>query len=416
MTHVLVVGGGVAALLTVQALLDRADDAAGGADVRSEGTGDGRGDGRGGGGGAGVRGLTVTWLVHRPGDDTASRSGGLALRYASDDPRGDAWTARSAGLAPALARRHAHLRPYLGTTSALLLSRLGPVQGYPGQVVDPTALGLPHRYGLAHDPGPQWDPCGLLPRWPVALAEDARVRLKELPEPVSSLADLAVLHDLHGAGTTVACLGLGAHVLGDTHLSGRLGVLLRGPLPVGTVHAERAVIDDDDALRPRYTVPHGSSGPDGSGRAGHLHVGGTYLPVDDPQDWDDPSRLTGRALAEVPALLAELPERFPALAGWQPDRPPWWGIRPVRDTVVVGRVDPGLVDGRDLVVTHGWGGSGWTIGPAVAEEIATSLLPGTPGAPGAPDVRSGGPGVDLDDLQDLQDLQDPLARHGFWAP
>jgi len=378
-THVLVVGGGVAGLLTVQALLDRADDQAA---ARGD---DGAHDA-----------LTITWLVCRPGYDTASRSGGLALRYASVDPRGDVWTSRSAEIAAGLRRRHPHLRPFVGTRRALLLSRRGPVRGYPGEPVDPAAQGLPHDHGWQHEPSPQWDPCGLLPRWPLALTADPRVRLPELPEPVGSTADLAVLHDLHGADTTVACLGLGAHVLGDTRLSGRLGVLLRGPLPVGSVHAQGAVVDDDDELRPRYTVPHGSSGPDGSGRDGHLHVGGTYLPVDDPADWDDPSRLAERARSEVPALLADVAERFPDLVGWQPVGPPWWGIRPVRDTVALGRVDAGLVGGRDVVVTHGWGGSGWTIGPAVAEEIAVSLLQGADVSPGA--------------------VVDPLAAHGPWSP
>ncbi|MGJ7439561.1 FAD-dependent oxidoreductase [Aquipuribacter sp. MA13-6] len=391
MTHALVVGGGVAGLLTVQALLDRADDLA-----------ERRTDHSAGRRARADEPLAVTWLVHRPGYGTASRSGGLSLRYASADPRGDAWTSRSAVLAAGLAARHPHLRPHVGSTRALLLSRRAPVRGYPGQVVDPAGRGLPHEHGLLHETSPQWDPCGLLPRWPLVLAEDPRVRLLEMPEPVTSTADLAVLHDLHGATTTVACLGLGAHVLGDTRLAGRLGVLLRGPLPVGSVHAEGAVIDDDDELRPRYTVPHGSSGPDGSGREGHLHVGGTYLPVEDPADWDDPSRLAGRALAEVPALLADVAERFPDLAGWQPDGPPWWGIRPVRDSVALGRVDPSLVGGRDVVVTHGWGGSGWTIGPAVAEEIAVSLLPG----PGT------GPGVD----SPPGPASDPLAAHGPWHP
>lgn len=297
------------------------------------------------------------------------------------------------------ARRHAHLRPFIGTRRALLLSRRGPVQGYPGDRVDPTRDRLPHPHGLRHEPSPQWDPCGLLPRWPRHLAGDPRVRLLDLPEPLTSRSDLVALHDRYDAGTTVACLGLGAHVLGDTRLSGRLGVLLRGPLPVGSVHAEAAVVDDDDELRPRYTVPHGSSGPDGSGREGHLHVGGTYLPVDDPADWDDPSRLAERALEEVPALLADVAGRFPDLAGWQPDQPPWWGLRPVRDTVALGRVEPGLVGGRDVVVTHGWGGSGWTIGPAVAEEVALSLLPGP--------VDRRGSGATGDD---------PLAAHGFWSP
>lgn len=399
MTDVLVVGGGVAGLLTVQALLDRADDLtaahpSGAADDEAVARPDGA--------------LTVTWLVHRPGYGTASRSGGLSLRYASADPRSDAWTSRSAVLAAALAARHDHLRPFIGSTRALLLSRRAPVLGHPGQVVEPVAHGLPHEHGLLHDTSPQWDPCGLLQRWPVALAGDPRVRLLEMPEPVTSIADLAVLHDLHGAGTTVACLGLGAHVLGDTRLAGRLGVLLRGPLPVGSVHAERAVIDDDDELRPRYTVPHGSSGPDGSGREGHLHVGGTYLPVDDPADWDDPSRLAERALAEVPALLADVAGRFPDLAGWQPDRPPWWGIRPVRDTVALGRVEPALVGGRDVVVTHGWGGSGWTIGPAVAEEIAVSLLPG-------PRLVAN-PGTAGPAGRDPLAAADPLAAHGPWHP
>ncbi|WP_380164413.1 FAD-dependent oxidoreductase [Jannaschia sp. R86511] len=389
MTHVLVVGGGLAGLLTVQALLDRADDRAAGP---TAGPTDGPTAGP-------TDGLTVTWLVHRPGDGTASRSGGLALRYASTDPRGDAWTARSAVLAAALADRHRHVRPFVGTTEALLVSHRGPVTGYPGRIVDPADAGLPHPHGLRHEAGPQWDPCGLLPRWPAVLVADPRVRLHPLPAPLTGLADLVDLHDRHDATTTVACLGLGAHVLGDDRLRGRLGVLLRGPLPAGSVHAERAVIDDDDELRPRYTVPHGSSGQDGSGRDGHLHVGGTYLPVDNPADWDDPSRLADRAHAEVPALLADVARRFPDLAGWQPDRPPWWGIRPVRDEVALGRVAPELVGGREVVVSHGYGGSGWTIGPAVAEEVAMSLLPDP-----AP-ASAWGPGS-----------TDPLARHGHWRP
>jgi glycine/D-amino acid oxidase-like deaminating enzyme len=207
--------------------------------------------------------------------------------------------------------------------------------------------------------------------------------VSDLPERVRSLTDLASLHDDHHADVTVACLGLGAHALGDRRLAGRLGVLVSGPLPTGTVHAERAVVDDDDALYPRYTVPH----------ADHLHLGGTYLPVDDPADWDAPERLAERARAEVPGILADAAERFPALDGWRPTGEPWWGIRPVRDTVALGRVDPTLAAGRDVVVSHGWGGSGWTIGPAVAEEVARSLLP---------DPHAG--------------LDDPLAAYGWWRP
>lgn len=365
MTRALVVGGGVAGLLTTQLLLDRADDLA-------------------------VE-LHVTLLVHRPGHLTASRSGGLSMRYASTDPRGPAWTARSSVLAAALAGRHEHLRPYLRTARPVVVSRVGPVTGHPGRDVDPAALGLgAHGWAVEHEESPQWDPCGLLPGWPAALARDPRVLLAELPDPVAGLDGLSRLHDRYGAEVTVACLGLGAHALGDQQLHGRLGVLLTGPLPVGTVHAARAVVDDDDALRPRYTVPHTSSGPDGRGRGGHLHVGGTYLPVDDPADWDDPSRLADRAVAEVPALLADAAARFPDLAGWQPDGGPWWGVRPVRDTVALAHVDPALVGGRDVVVSHGWGGSGWTIGPAVAEEAARSVLPGG------------------DD--------DPLAAYGWWRP
>ncbi len=194
-------------------------------------------------------------------------------------------------------------------------------------------------------------------------------------------------------------------MLGDERLHGRLGVLLRGPLPRGTVHAQAAVVDDDDTLRPRYTVPHVSSPHDGPGDP-HLHVGGTYLPVDDPADWDDASRLHDRASAEVPALLADVAERFPALAGWQPDAPPWWHLRPVRDTVALGRVEPSLVGGRDVVVSHGWGGSGWTIGPAVAEETARSLLPAPVGHASAD--------ADADIGSDAG--PDPLARYGWWSP
>lgn len=421
MTHVLVVGGGVAGLLTVQALLDRADDlgndhptaaAAPGGSASARSASARSASARS----ASAVGLSVTVLVHRPGDDTASRSGGLSLRYASTDPRSDAWTARSSVIAAVLADRHPHLRPFIGTTAALLVSRRASVAGYRGHVVDPSTWGLPYEHGLLHDTGPLWDPCGLLPRWPTALAAHPGVRLLELPERVSSLDDLTVLHDLYGAGTTVACLGLGAHVLGDTRLGGRLGVLVRGPLPVGTVHAERAVIDDDDPRWPRYTVPHRSSGPGGSGRDGHLHVGGTYLPVDDPADWDDPARLRERAHAELPALLADAGERFPALAGWRPDRGPWWGIRPVRDTVALGRVAEDLVGGRDVVVSHGWGGSGWTIGPAVVEEVARSLLPGPrtgpPGVVGLPD----GAGDEVTGPPGAHEAADPLAAYGPWRP
>ena len=217
---------------------------------------------------------------------------------------------------------------------------------------------------------------------------DPRLTVVGLPGRLASTTDLVALADAHGADVTVACLGLGAHVLGDTRLSGRLGVLVRGPLPRGTVHARAAVVDDDDTLRPRYTVPH--AGPD-AGPEDHLHVGGTYLPVDDPADWDDPARLRGTALAEVPALLADAAERFPALAGWVPDTEPWWHLRPVRAMVALGRVEPSLVGGRDVVVSHGWGGSGWTIGPAVAEETAASVLRAA-------------------------DEDDPLAAYGWWQP
>jgi hypothetical protein len=365
MTRVLLVGGGVAGLLTAQLLLDRADDLAATH-------------------GPGAAPLTVTLLVHRPGKRTASRSGGLALRYASTDPRSDRWTARSSVLAHDLAARHDHLRPHVRTRRALLVSRRGPVLGYPGDVVDPAALGLTaHSHAVAHEESPQWDPCALLPTWPVVLAADPRVQVRELPERIGSLTDLASLHDDHHADVTVACLGLGAHALGDRRLTGRLGVLVTGPLPTGTVHAERAVVDDDDPLYPRYTVPH----------ADHLHVGGTYLPVDDPADWDAPERLAERARAEVPGILADAAERFPALDGWRPTGEPWWGIRPVRDTVALGRVDPTLAAGRDVVVSHGWGGSGWTIGPAVAEEVARSLLP---------DPHAG--------------ADDPIAVYGPWRP
>lgn len=366
--RVVVVGGGVAGLLTVQALLDRADD---------QQPRDAE--------------LSVTLLVHQPGYDTASRSGGLALRYASTDPRGDAWATRSAQIAADLARRHAHVGPHVSTTRALLVSRRGPLHGYPGRVVDPAALGLTrHGHAVEHAEGPQWDTCGLLARWPAALAADPRVRLIEMPARLTSLEGLVALHDEHRGDTTVACLGLGAQALGDTRLSGRLGVLVRGPLPEGSVHAERAVIDDDDALRPRYTVPHRSDPAGSTDQPGHLHVGGTYLPIDDPADWVEPTRLAARAHAEVPSLLADAAELFPDLVGWRPDSPVWWGLRPVRDTVALGRIDPALVGARGMMVTHGWGGSGWTIGPAIAEEIARSVLP------------DGGP--------------DPLQAHGWWTP
>ena len=86
--------------------------------------------------------------------------------------------------------------------------------------------------------------------------------------------------------------------------------------------------------------------------------------------------------------------RFPDLAGWAPDGPPWWGIRPVRSTVALGRLDGSVAGGRDVVVSHGWGGSGWTIGPAVAEEVARSVLrdPADPAG------------------------TDPLAAYGPWQP
>lgn len=366
MTRVLVVGGGVAGLLTTQLLLDRADDLG--------------------------RELHVTLLVLRPGHLTASRSGGLAMRYASTDPRSPGWSVRSAEVAAGLARRHEHVRPHLRTAHPVVVSRTGPVAGVPGRAVDPATLGLTaHGWGVEHERSPQWDPCGLLPGWPRALAADPRVRVVALDRPVRGLVGdggLSALHDDHGAEVTVACLGLGAHALGDREVRGRLGVLVTGPLPSGTVHARGAVVDDDDELRPRYTVPH-APGPDGAGTGGHLHVGGTYLPVDDPACWDDPALLAAVAEAEVPALLADARRLFPDLAGWQPVGPPWWGLRPVRGTVALGHVDPALVGGRDVVVSHGWGGSGWTIGPAVAEETARAVLPG-------------------DD--------DPLAGYGWWRP
>lgn len=371
-TRVLVVGGGVAGLLTVQALLDRADDlAATGRAVP----------------------LSVTLAVHTPGHATASRSGGLAMRYASTDPRADAWAARSAVLAGQLARRHPHLRPHVRSARALIVSRRGPLTGHAGRDRDPATYGLTaHRFALLAEPSPQWDTCALLPRWPSDLLLDARLTAVALPGRLASVDGLVALHDAHDVDTTVACLGLGAHVLGDTRLHGRLGVLLRGPLPRGTVHEPAAVVDDDETLRPRYTVPHAALVP---GPDDHLHVGGTYLPVDDPADWDDPTRLREAALVEVPGLLADVADRFPALADWVADAEPWWHLRPVRDMVALGRVEPSLVAGREVVVSHGWGGSGWTIGPAVAEETATSVLR----APGAE-----------------RDGPDPLAAYGWWQP
>ncbi|MFC5381157.1 FAD-dependent oxidoreductase [Aquipuribacter nitratireducens] len=342
--RVLVVGGGAAGLLHAQLLLDRAAD-----------TG---------------RQVALTWAVWREGAATASRSGGLALRYASPDPRAADWAARSPVVGAALAARHAHLTGHVRTGRALLVSQRAPVVAFSGDVVEPAAYGLPHTHGLLHEAGPLWHTCGLLPRWAAALAEDPRVRRVDLDRPVRSTADLLRLHDEAAADVTVACLGLGAHALGDPALEGRLGVLVTGPLPAG-LHRDHAVVDDDDPLRPRYTVPHGGSPatPD------HLHVGGTYLPVTDPADWDEPSRLRERALAEVPALLADARARFPDLRDWEPDPDGvWWGLRPVRPEVAVGRLDPAGTGGRTVVVDHGWGGSGWTIGPALADEVATGVL------------------------------------------
>jgi hypothetical protein len=341
--RVLVVGGGAAGLLHAQLLLDRAADAG--------------------------RAVELVWAVLRDGHGTASRSGGLALRYASPDPRAVAWAAGSPAVGRRLAGRHPVLAAHLGTTRALLVSDREPVTGYAGDAVDPGAHGLPHRHGLLHEAGPLWHTCGLLPRWATRLAADERVRRTGLVAPLRSTAELLALHDSVAADATVACLGLGAHVLGDTALEGRLGVLVTGPLP-GGLHSDHAVIDDDDALRPRYTVPHRSA----DGTDDHLHVGGTYLPVTDPADWDDPGRLAARAHAEAPAVLAAARSRFPALAEWEPRGGPWWGLRPVRPEVAVGRLDPDRTAGRTVVVDHGWGGSGWTIGPAVADEVAAAVL------------------------------------------
>lgn len=371
MTRVLLLGGGVAALLSLQLLLDRAEDLTGG-----------RGQQPGGP-------LRVVWVVHRHGSATASRSGGLSMRYASTDPRSDAWGARSTEVAYALAARHAVLRPHVRAATATTVSRRGAVTGAAGAPVDPASLGLNrHDHGWQHAPSPQWDTCGLLPRWAAALAADPRVRLVEGVPPLRGVGDLLRLHDRYVADATLACLGLGGHVLGDAAMTGRLGLLLSGPLPPG-LHAEGAVVDDDDVLRPRYTVPHRPLGS-GPGSA-HLHVGGTYLPVEDPADWGDPARLAPLAHAEVPALLGEAAELFPALGGWRPVGEPWWGIRPVRPTVALGRVADAVVGARHVVVSHGWGGSGWTIGPAVSEEVARSLLPGA-------------------------DAVDPLAGYGTWQP
>jgi len=271
MTRVLVVGAGVAGLLTVQALLDRAAALASAPP-------------------------DITLLAHRHGHGTASRSGGLSLPYASTDGRVARWTARSTEIVVSGAHR-----PAVGHTRqarALLVSRRGPVSGPVsgsvsgpvGEEVDPAALGLPgYPYGLRAAPSPQWDTCRLLLTWPDRLEREHGVRVVDLPQRLTSTVDLTALHDRHGADVTVACLGLGAYVLGDTHLHGRLGVLLQGPVPHGTVHAEGAVIDDDDALLPRYTVPHrgngsdrdsgsGSSGSEGAGSDDHLHAVGPTCP------------------------------------------------------------------------------------------------------------------------------------------
>ncbi|WP_336921576.1 FAD-dependent oxidoreductase [Aquipuribacter sp. SD81] len=341
--RVLVVGGGVAGLLHAQLVLDRSET-----------------DGRE---------VDLVWAVLRDGSATASRSGGLALRYASPDPRAVGWSAASPAVGLRLADRHPVVAAHLGTTRALLVSDRAPLAGYAGDVVRPADSGLAHAHGLLAEPGPLWHTCGLLPRWAEQLAADPRVRRVTLAEPLASTADLVDLHTDSDADVTLACLGLGAHTLGDRSLAARLGVLLTGPLPPG-LHAEHAVIDDDDEEHPSYTVPHATAGK------AHLHVGGTYLPVDDPAAWDEPSLLAARARATAPRVLAAAKERFPALAEWRPDGAgAWWGLRPVRPEVALGRLEERAGGhGGTVVVAHGWGGSGWTIGPAAADEVAAAVV------------------------------------------
>lgn len=355
--RVLVVGGGVAGLLHAQLVLDRATEA--GQDVE------------------------VVWAVWRDASMTASRSGGLAMPYAAADPRVPGWAARAPQVGRGLVQRHPELRPYLREIAAVVVSAHEPttLAGGAGQdTVDPAGWGLPHRYGRRFLPGPLWHTCALLPVWSGLLAADRRVRRVDLGARLAGGDELLVLHDEHAADVTLACLGLGAHALGDDRMQGRLGVLLTGPLPGAGVHRAHALIDDDDPLLPRYTLPH-ATGPGAVAVEDHLHVGGTYLPVDDPAEWDEPGRLAQLARSHVPRLLADARDSFPALADWEPwSSEPWWGLRPVREQVALGRLEPGATGGRTVVVDHGWGGSGWTIGPAVADEVAEAVVSGAVGS------------------------------------
>ena len=166
----------------------------------------------------------------------------------------------------------------------------------------------------------------------------------------------------HGCDAIVNCAGLGGAALfadaadaAGPSVGGR-GVVLslqRRPGPAAVITADAGPLAPSEA-EPAYIIPRGDV----------VVVGGSY----DEADTEPAARPR-----EVDRLLRIARALLPAEALREPPAAAKVGFRPVRHAGV--RLDLGTDAESGLVLArnYGHGGSGWTIGPACAEEIAEKL-------------------------------------------
>ena len=348
--HLLVVGAGIAGLTAVVKVLNLARD------YRCD--------------------LKIT-LVYDADECTSSASGGLEFPFISSDPRTAGWAMRSfedievadtTGLGE---YRHRNTMLVVGQKEI----HLPPGHAGNAQNIDPQDYGLGfYPYGKRLDAGAINSTCELIPK--------LRSWVSEQPEVSVQRLHLRHIHhlirygrDVEATAVIVAAGDRARFLVGDTMISGDIGVLLNGALDqIPELYRHGAIMDEDKDSELTYMIPHQ--------KCGHAKFGGVAgHEITEPWEWEE-IRRGNLDLAAAPEFVRDaieeiadrIHQRMPVLAAALPARPTdpgqyWIGIRPRSASVAIDWLpDEMMLDDLPILHIGGLGGSGFTITYAVVDD------------------------------------------------
>jgi hypothetical protein len=317
----------------------------------------------------------ILWVADNWASAASYGSGGMHLPFISEDPLTPERAARSYESGWKILGRHG-LTDHLRKMPIVMLSREGDVHvppGVTGSITDVSPESVGARPGLYRS-AKMFDTkvissCKVMPALQRSLLALPPVR--KVVRRFASLAEIVALAKANGISTVVVAPGAEAgNLLGHEEVDGDLGVLLRVPFSaVPSGYHDLVIMDEERPFDLRYSIPHYI--------CRELNIGGTtgMLYHHEELRTDDWLR---HAIADD--IRNRFVDSFPAFRGALRDGEfgTWWGYRPVSEHTILRWLPAEATDGVAVMEIGGFGGSGYTILPAVIEDAMRLELDSVP--------------------------------------